>query len=412
MIRVSSTLFALLFFLMAFSGVAQARSLPPRITTSKQLVNAQTQFALHLYKQLANKKGNLLFSPYSVSTALTMTFAGARRATAREMAKVLRLTGNPSLLTLAGRDMRELMKRAKQSGFQLSIANRLWGQKKYPFNNSFLNLLNTHYDAGLELLDFKADPAAARKVINAWVEKQTQKKIKDLIPRKVLKRDTRLVLTNAVYFKAKWASQFKKRNTHSADFWLTKSKRKKVKMMHQIRNFQYKAVKGLRILKVPYKGHQTSMVILLPKKKEGWQEVQKRLNATTWKQWTTGMKWKRVALGLPRFRFTAKARLKKALQKMGMKQAFTNFADFSGMVKEKRRNTHRLKIDKVLHKAFIHVREGGTEAAAATAVIMIRATSAGIFRKPVRFVADRPFLFAIQDNKTGSLLFLGRVMKP
>ncbi len=391
------------------SGAAFSKTL-----TGQQVVEAQNKLAFALFKKLEVGKGNVVFSPYSVSTVMEMVFIAARQKTAQEMSKVLGLPHNDlSTTALTAWQRRQMVQGAKAAGNQFFVSNRLWGQRGYPFSPRYLQTLKTHWDIGLGSMDFKNNAKRARQEINNWVAKQTKQKILNLLPKGALKPSTRLVLTNALYFKAKWNRVFKKKNTRDRDFWLSKTQKKQVKTMERTAYYAYRATSDLQVVKIPYKGRAFSMLILLPKSKEGWKALNSSLTAKKWAQWTGKMKqWKRLNLRLPRFRFSSSSRLKQAFQALGLKQAFTNQANFSGMLKKSARKRNRLKIDAILHKAFVEVDESGTKAAAATAVLMVKATSAIRVQKPIPFHANRPFLFAIQSNKTGSILFLGRVRRP
>ncbi|MBN2591300.1 MAG: serpin family protein [Sedimentisphaerales bacterium] len=370
-------------------------------------------FALNLYSQIKDlsevkqAEGNLFFSPYSISTALAMTYTGARGNTAREMADVLRL---PSIeldkITSAFGDLQKHLQAEKEtSGYQLNVANALWGQKGYPFLSEFIGTNKKYFGSGLTELDF-AKSEEARKIINTWVEEKTNDKIKDLIPAGAIDAMTRLVLTNAIYFKGDWSIKFKEENTKESDFHVTEQKTAKVQMMYQKESFEYAQLDNMQILQMPYKGDELSMLIILPKTIGDMDKIESDLNSSEILQSNIKQMRKReVDVYLPKFKMTCGSiDITKILSQMGMKEAFSNNADFSGMSERK-----DLFISNVLHKAFVEVNEEGTEAAAATAVVM---KMLSIPSPPSVFRADRPFIFMIRDNATQSILFIGRVVNP
>ena len=385
---------------------------PP--TDQKMLVSGNTEFALDLYHQLQNEFGqegeeyNLFFSPYSISTALAMTYGGARGETEKQMADVLHYNlGQDRLHSTFGKLQQDLDTEEKDKGYQLHVANALWGQKDYKFLEEYLQLTQKYYGAGLKQVDFVNEREKARNTINIWVENKTNNKIKNLIPKGILTGLTRLVLTNAIYFKGDWASKFKEENTKE-EFFYTKPDRKiKVPLMHQTEEFRYGQTEELQILELPYKGEQLSMVIVLPKERNGLGRLEKQLKPDNLKDWQKTLRKRKVEVYLPKFTLTSTFSLSKTLAKMGMPYAFdipARSADFSGMDGSK-----ELFISAVLHKAFVEVNEEGTEAAAATAVVM---SLRSMPLPPPIFRADHPFLFLIRDTRTDSILFMGRLVNP
>jgi len=389
------------------------------------IVQGNNKFALELYAKLRAREGNLFFSPYSISTALAMTYAGARGQTESQMAEVLhfptvtKLVAEPKggLMALPGwerkqfhsafgRIIKDLNNRGEKGGYELTVANALWGQKGYGFLKTFLKLTEKNYGAGLKEVDFIAATEAARKTINAWVEKKTRNKIKNLIPKGVLNRLTRLVLTNAIYFKGNWASQFKEDRTKDAPFTLAGGQKVDVPMMNQTAEFNYMETEDFQGLELPYVDNELSMIILLPKRGDGLAEFEKTLTLKNLSQWPARLRKRKVIVSVPKFKMTSQFRLAEVLKSMGMTDAFVpDVADFSGMNGKK-----DLFISAVIHKAYVDVNEEGTEAAAATAVV-VGVTSVMPGKIPV-FRADHPFLFLIRDNDSGSILFIGRVMNP
>jgi serpin B len=363
------------------------------------------RFAFDLYARLKGAEGNLFLSPYSISTALAMTSAGARGETADQMAKVLCLPESGDEVHAAYGALQGDLNAAGEKGtFELAVANRLWGQKGYGFLPDYLALVEKKYGAGLEQVDFAGATEAARQTINAWVEKQTRDKIKDLLKPGVLDAMTRLVLTNAIYFKGKWAEEFDKKATQEEDFFLTPEKKVAAPLMHQKAKFGYFEGDGLQALELPYQGGRLAMVVLLPKAKDGLAALEASLSADKVAGWLGQLRRREVQVTLPRFKTTAEFSLKDMLVAMGMADAFGGKADFSGMNGKK-----DLFISAVVHKAFVDVNEEGTEAAAATGVAVAAKSKPA---PPPVFRADHPFLFLIRDQKTGAILFLGRILDP
>lgn len=370
-------------------------------------VKGNNAFALDLYAQLKNEEGNLFLSPYSISTALAMTFAGARENTERQMADVLYFTLGQRRLHSTFSSLETQLKDYVKEAIELNIANALWLQTGYNFLKDFLELTEEHYDAGLNHVDFAKDSEAARKKINIWVEQKTNDRIQKLIKPGMINTLTRLVLTNAIYFKGEWANQFEEELTQENPFYITPETTVDVLMMNQEDRFKYFESDELQVLEVPYKGDDLSMVILLPIKKDGLTELEDSVNTDRLQEWMNVLAWRQVTVFFPKFTMTCEFKLGSALADMGMPIAFTGEADFSGMTGEK-----DLFISEVVHKAFVDVSEEGTEAAAATAVIMVEEVT---YIQPVRlavFRADHPFLFMIRDNHSGSILFIGRVVDP
>ncbi len=339
-----------------------------------------------------------------------MTYAGARGQTAQQMASVLGFTLPDDRLHPAfGELLQDLT--APRDGYQLSIANRLFGQASYPFESSFLDTTDRNYGAPLEPLNFNGDPDSARGRINKWVEDQTNNKIRDLMPKGSVTSDTRLVLTNAIYFNGKWKYRFDANATHNDTFFDAGGSSSQVPMMSQLHSFQYAEQPTYQMLEMPYAGDDLSMVVLLPKERDGLASVERSLSADGLQAGLDALRSTTVNVELPKFKFDSSFELSKALADMGITDAFDpDQADFSGMVDPA---IEQLYIGVALHKAFIDVNEEGTEAAAATAIGMMKATSAFMNPfPPTTFIADHPFLFALRDNHTGSLLFMGRVVAP
>jgi serpin B len=373
------------------------------------VVKGNNAFAFDLYAKLREKDGNLFFSPTSISTAFGLASAGARGDTLAEMEKALHFDLEQDKLHPAFADlMKQLNGAGRARKFQLTVANALWGQKGFGFRPEYLTLTRNHYGAGLREVDFKGNTEGARQTINRWVEQETKDKIKNLVPEGALDDLTRLVLTNAIYFKAAWAHPFTESETKDGSFTLADGKKlDKVKLMHQKEDFPYLEGESFQMLSLPYEGHELSMLILLPKKADGLPELEKSLTAAKVDEWIGKLKSHEVDVTLPKFKFESAFKLNESLQALGMRRAFDpNAADFSGMTEE-----GKLFLSSALHKAFVDVHEKGTEAAAATA-LSFKLASAPIAKPKAVFRADRPFAFAIRENATGSVLFVGRVVDP
>ncbi len=370
------------------------------------VAEGNNHFATDLYSQLKGGEGNIFFSPFSISSALAMTYEGARGQTADEMSAVLHLEKNDSARRGGYAALFAAINRGNKS-YELKTANDLWIQKDKPLLENYTQVVQTYYGGSANLMDFHSDPEGSRMAINGRVENQTEGKIQNLIPSGLITTDTRLVLTNAVYFKGEWARQFNTTFTKEEDFTLGSGAKNKVPMMHRTDSFNYSEVDGIQVLEMPYSGGDLSMLVLLPKSGELGQ-LENSLTPEKLEAWKAGMRTHEVEVYLPKFKFEAKYMLGDTLQNMGMRQAFSDSADFSGMTQ-----AEGLKIDRVVHKAFVEVDEKGTAAAAATAVIMVPTMAPGGEEPPTPvFRADHPFIFIIQEKGTGNILFMGRVADP
>lgn len=371
------------------------------------LVQGNTAFALDFHAQLRSQPGNLFYSPYSLSSALAMTYAGASENTAAEMEKALHFTlGEETHAAFAA--LKEGLEDLQKAGdVQLAVANSLWPLKGYPFLPAFLERVKSGYGAEIVPLDFAGGTEESRQTINRWVEDKTRDKIKDLIAPGNLDPLVRLVLVNAIYFKGNWASQFKPEQTVPADFFVAPDATVSVPTMAQTHRFPYAEFEDFQIVQLPYAGGGLSMLVVLPRENDGLWRVEDRLTPEHVRQWRERLSERAVRVFLPKFKMTWGAvTLNKPLQALGMVDAFSETkADFSGMAD----SLERFQIGLVLHKAFVEVNEEGTEAAAATAVTM---RTFARFDPPPTFRADHPFVFLIQDARTGSILFLGRVADP
>lgn len=373
------------------------------------LVRGNNDFAFNLYQKLREEEsGNLFYSPYSISLALAMTYAGARGETEHQMSNALHFilpqdklhpAFNALDLQLASRGEGSSGQDGK--GFRLNIANAIWGQQGYNFLQNFLDKLAENYGAGMRIANFTEAPENSRVTINDWVAQQTEEKIKDLIPSGAIDNLTRLVLTNAIYFNAAWLHPFDERATADGDFHLLTGNSIKVPMMRQTESFGYVRGTGYQAVELLYDGSEISMVILLPDKGT-FDPFEKSLNAELVSRISKDMRRNRIELTMPLFEFEAQFKLGAMLQKMGIFDAFNpQLADFSGMD-----GTKNLSISDAFHKAFVLVNENGTEAAAATGVVI------GVTSLPPRVTVDRPFIFLIRDIATNTTLFVGRVIDP
>ena len=417
------TLLALLMLIIPLSlaGCGQAismaqsdkpRSTSPDVTASEltELVDGNTAFAFDLYQELSKEEGNLFYSPYSISVALAMTYAGARNETEQQMADTLNFTLPQDRLhpALNGLDL-ELASRGEGAegkdgeGFRLNIANSIWGQEDFEFLDEFLDVLAENYGAGLRLLDFINAPEASRITINDWVSDRTEGRIEDLIPQGAIDILTRLVLTNAIYFNAAWLNPFSEDMTEDGAFNLLDGSEVTVPMMTQTESFGYVQGEGYQAVELLYDGRELSMVIVLPDNGE-FEDFEGTLDADLVDAITNDLKYRKVTLTMPKFEFESEFGLVNTLAAMGMPVAFSTVADFSGMT-----GYRDLFISDILHKAFVSVDEAGTEAAAATAVIMSLTAAP---EQPVEVTLDRPFIFLIRDIETGAVLFVGRVANP
>ncbi|MCD6425136.1 MAG: serpin family protein [Anaerolineales bacterium] len=378
-----------------------------------QLTAGNRAFALDLYHRLETRDGNLFYSPYSISAAVAMTYAGAEGETAEEMADVFHFLVEEERLhpafnaldlyleSLAEQEIPEDMGEA----FQLNIANAIWGQKDFHFESDFLDTLAANYGAGLRLLDYVMEPEKSRIKINNWVSDQTKERIQDLIPQGAINSDTRLVLSNAIYFKATWLEPFEESLTEDGFFYGLDGQKITTQMMSlsSDNSFPYYQGEDFQAVELPYLGGQVSMLVLMPEQGQ-FSGFEESLNTEMLDQIIGNLAYQPMYLNFPKFKFETEISLANILAEMGMPSAFSDAADFSGMT-----GTRDLFISDVFHKAFVSVDEEGTEAAAATAVLM-ELTSAP--ENPIRLVVDHPFLFLIRDTQTNSILFMGRVVKP
>lgn len=372
----------------------------------ESVANGNIEFAFNLYSKLKDENGNIFLSPYSVSSALAMTYGGAKKKTASQMVAALNFPENEKSVHKGFKNLDNLMSSINSKGdVKLAVANSLWPEKTFKFLKEYVKLLKEMYGVTVSPQDFVKAAEKARLNINTWVEDNTNKKIVDLIGEGVLDDVTKLVLVNAIYFKGDWKIQFNKEHTREASFFVGESKNK-VQMMSSKAKYRYAEDNSVQVIELPYKGEELSMVVVLPKVKDSLAAIESSMTYKVMQVWEKAMLSKEVNLFLPKFKIEWGTKtLDPALKELGMVEAFSPKADFSGMTGNK-----DLFIKTVLHKAFIEVNEEGSEAAAATAVVMARASIDG--PRPIYFRADHPFLFFIKEKSTGTILFMGRVVDP
>lgn len=359
--------------------------------------SANTAFACDLHRRLAGEPGNLVLAPVSLSSALAMTWAGARGRTGSEMASVLHFPPGREALHASQAALRASLTRAGEA--DLRIANRLWGQAGLGFRDDFLAVCRDYYGAGLATLDFAADPGAARGAINAWIADRTAGRVPELLRPADVDPDTRLVLTNALVFTGRWERPFDREATGDRPFHLADGEAVPVATMMGQGRFGHAALDDLEALELPYAGGRLACVILLPRERDGLPRLESRLAPDSLAAWLAALRPEDVTVALPRLSLASRLDLARVLAAMGMASAFGRGADFSGMT-----GRRDLFVDRVVHEVRLAVDEAGTEGAAATAVAMKRGR--------VVFRADRPFLFLVRDRETGAVLFLGRVVDP
>jgi len=376
----------------------------------QKLVEGNNRFALDLYAKFSETEtGNVFFSPWSISSALGMTYEGAREETAEEMLAVMHLPANEIERRSAFAALFNKINE-KDKGYALYTANAVWAQNSYPFLESFKETVKKYYLSEVNNVDFVNETEATRQRINQWVELYTNNKIKDLIPENVLTPLTRMVLTNAVYFKGTWLTQFDPAYTREADFRISAEKTVKAQMMSLTdgAEFRFYEDSELQALELPYSGEEVSMLLLLPKENYSIDSLGESISAQKLGEISNSLREQEVKVYVPKFRFETKYFMGKQLAEMGMPTAFSGSADFTGMY-DASKSGENLYIGNVIHQAFVEVNDEGTEAAAATAVVVVETS----MPTPVpSFVADHPFIFIIRENSTGQILFMGRVADP
>jgi serpin B len=383
---------------------------PPAISPVTEAVRSaagtSNAFAVELHKKLGTAPGNLFYSPASISAALAMTAAGAEGQTRNEMLSVLHADPAHEAAWLEGMGGLSHVLNAQGEGYQLQMANRLWGQQGYDFHRNYLDRLAREFNAPLGELNFVEAPEPSRVTINQWVSDQTNERIPELLPDGSISVLTRLVLTNAIYFKADWLFPFDKDRTQNAPFALADGDSAEVPLMNQTKRFGYFEDDMVQVLDMPYKSGGLSMTAVLPKQPGDFARVEQQLTADRVDAWTKALRRLEVIVAFPKFKLEAAFNLNDVLTELGMPRAFSEQAEFGRMT-----SAEELKISAVIHKAFVEVDETGTEAAAATGVV-VEARAAVIPAEPKVFRADRPFLFFIRHQQSGAILFAGRVSDP
>jgi len=372
---------------------------------TRDLVWGNNSFALDLYAQIRFGRNNLFLSPYSLSLVLAMAYAGARRETARQMAQALHFTEDQEQLHLGFTALEAVFLRVQAGDdVQLSAANSLWPRVGHDLVHDYVALLIACYGGLVKPLDYD-NPEAARRTINRWVEDRTGGRIQNLIRQGDLSALTLLVLASAIYFKGDWASQFDPALTSDTPFWVTTGEAVTVPMMAQTEPFPYAEGEGYQAVELPYDGGELSMVILLPRAGQ-FETFESSLDAGRVSGILRDLHQEDVRLTMPKFTFDSSFRLAQTLSDMGMPDAVVyQVADFSGMD-----DSRELFIGEVIHKAFVSVDEAGTEAAAASAVVLPAAARESA--RPMEVTVDRPFVFLLRDIETGTILFIGRVVDP
>lgn len=398
------------------------------------LAYSNLELAFKVYKgiQKTHAKRNVVYSPYSIAITLAMVYKGARKQTRKELAKLLSLRMHPSHVDAAYADVLRLLEpptilkitppKFKKSNriktlprrkvhqeplpFQLVTANTIWVKKRFRILKAYQNALSSSYQSKVARLNFRTSEKA-RRHINAWVSRKTQRKIRNLLPKGSIHPYTRVVLTNAIYFKSRWSSEFNKRDTRKKPFWITARRRRYVRMMHQTNWFTYTPTKHAHVLQIPYKYSVLSMVAIVPKQRDGLALLQKTITPKKLNRWIEDGVRRYIRLSMPKFKLRTRLALTSLLKRLGVRSAFTHKADLSGITGKR-----NLRINRVIHQGYIDVHEKGTEAAAATAVTV--AILGGVTETPKRMTIqiDRPFLFGIRHHVTGQFLFLGHIIRP
>ncbi len=374
---------------------------------SKQVADSNNLFAFQLYKHINKHGENLFFSPFSISAAMAMTYTGARNETAKQISHTLHFNSEAKHFMGGFKNMMEAIESDTLTDtanhIQLDMANSMWIADSLHIRPMYAELMQSIYHTEARKISF-AD-SGARNTINKWVENRTNDKIKELISPGTVDASTKLVLVNALYFNAKWATAFSKHYTLREPFYVSKHDSVMAETMNMTQTFNYYEDKELQAIESPYKGEKLSMVVFLPKERTGINKMEKTLGYHYYNKVIDSMYRKKVKLALPKFNTTDQIDIRKVLEEMGVQNPFTAKADFSAMTDEP------LYIDKIFHKAFIKVAEEGTEAASATAVTMSKSMVADPSTLAV-FYANHPFIFVVKDNTTGCILFMGKITNP
>ncbi len=400
------------FFCLSLCVFVAFVFLTPRVTLAGRnslidtVVQANSEFAIELYKKICVSRENVFMSPFGVSEALAMAYAGAKGDTEKQMRDVLHFASLKEDVHLAFSLLEKRLLASGSKDYKMYIANAMWMQKGYRFLPSFKRVISSYYNGALFTVDYMEHLSNAVRSINRWVEEKTNGKIKGIIKKGDLDCLVRLVLTNAIYFRGEWLLKFNKRFTRKGDFYTIGGKVVEVPMMFQEARFPYYENSRLQALNLPYEGKDFLMLVVLPKRGVDLRRIEKGFSVKWLRELRDNMQNERVKLYMPRFTLDTRYYLKDILSSMGMPDAFSDRADFSGMTGNK-----KLKISKVIHQAHVSVNECGTEATAATAVVLKLKSAVPVGRVLV-FKADHPFIFVIFNRSTGSILFVGRLGRP
>lgn len=397
---------AVLVFFSLTPVMGQANAMPDEISQENAAALAVNKLAVDLYRQFAREGENLCFSPYSISSAFAMTYAGARGETGLEMRWALHYGAG---IHKANRILASSLRNVPAGSGELRIANSIWIAKGFPLQRSFENTLRTDYSSEIHIQDYLREAERSRGAINDWVAEKTKDRIRDILGQGSIRPDTKMVLVNAIYFKSLWMNQFNESRTEEADFHRSDAETIKARMMNNTGSFQYADSRDAQILKLPYRQGTFSMLVILPKEKNGLKALEEKITFETIKDYRVELENRRVDVFLPKFKTEQTFDLVPALAELGIKGAFSPAsANFSGISGKR-----DLFIDAAVHKAFVEVDEKGAEAAAATVIAM--RLSMAYPDKPedvTVFRADHPFIYIIQDDASGAILFMGKVEKP
>ncbi|MFH0958506.1 MAG: serpin family protein [Pseudomonadota bacterium] len=397
----------ILILLLAFPFFAPAEENQVYVET---LVRDNSAFAIDLYKKLFTRTGNIFISPYSMSTSLAMTYAGAQGNTRKQMANVLRFSLEQKSLDPTFDSLSSTLEKLSGRGLVcLNMANSLWTQKGYNILPEYQDQLKTYYGVSTVSLDYQSQQGEAIKKINGWVEEKTQGRIKDIITPEAINSNTKMVLTNAICFQGAWEQKFEDDLTEDSKFFVSSGNSTEIQMMRHTGMFKYSDIESLQILEMPYAGNELSMIALLPRETEGLKAIESDISSENLNLWKNKMASTKVLVQFPKFEILSSFELSDELVSMGMIDAFNSRdANFEGIAPRK---NEPLFLSAVIHKAFVEVDEEGTQASAATSTMAADGISFHDKQIPV-FRADHPFIFLIQENQTGCILFMGRVSEP
>ncbi len=400
-----------MLFLVVFLGCTAKQSKDKKASSNdmKDIEKSQqlNEFAYNLYNEIAGQeKENLAISPFSISTAMAMVYGGAAGQTKKEMSDVLLFDSDKDRFHKNFAEHVSKIKKSAGNDLELNIANGMWLQHDYPFLETYIGTISRYYETVLNKANFKEDREKERTEINNWVSDKTNNKIEELIRKDVLCEETRMVLVNAIYFLGSWLKEFDKELTHEREFNISSKDKVKTKFMKKESEFNYYEDKHAQALEIPYSGENFSMLLLLPKEDIGIRKFESVFDVNKYNQYVKNLNKSKVTVLLPKFKIRFHANLERIFQEMGMALAFSDNADFSDMTSKR-----DLKIDQIIHQAFVEIDEKGTEAAAATAVTVVK-TSARAYDDKIVFNANRPFHFIIRDNNSNTIIFMGRVVNP